>query len=73
MFSREDDIADELATLSMEANKGREEEVDQNGLDEPIVTKKEKVTQILWGIVSRLLSDIITETEQLIHSWSYKI
>ena len=27
----------------MEANKGREEEVDQNGVDEPIIPKKEKV------------------------------
>ena len=27
----------------MDANKGREEEIDQNGLDEPVVTKKEKV------------------------------
>ena len=40
---REDDIANELEELSMEANKGREEDIDQNGVDEPVVTKKEKV------------------------------
>ena len=41
---REDDIANELEELSMEANKGREGEIDQNGVDEPVVTKKEKVS-----------------------------
>ena len=45
---REDDIANELEELSMEANKGREGEIDQNGVDEPVVTKKEKVSLCLF-------------------------